>query len=76
MVAANTLDREIFWQLRFPRVLVAFFAGSGLALCGMVFQAVFRNPLADPLHSGQQAALPATAVTILAGLGGSFLGVP
>jgi ABC-type cobalamin transport system permease subunit len=32
---SGSFDGHIFWQLRLPRVLVAFLAGSGLALCGM-----------------------------------------
>ena len=77
MVAANAVDHEIFWQLRVPRVLAAFLAGSGLALCGMVFQAIFRNPLADPFTLGTASgASCGAAVTILMGITGSFLGIP
>lgn len=42
----------IFWQLRAPRVLLALLAGAGLAISGMAFQAVFRNPLAEPFTLG------------------------
>ncbi len=42
----------IFWQIRVPRALAAFFGGAGLALGGAVFQAVFRNPLATPYTLG------------------------
>lgn len=74
---SNSFDHEIFWQLRVPRVLCAFLAGSGLALCGMVFQALFRNPLADPFTLGTASgASCGAAITILAGLSGSFLGMP
>jgi iron complex transport system permease protein len=45
-------DAEVFWRLRAPRACAAFFAGSGLALSGMVFQAFFRNPLATPFTLG------------------------
>jgi iron complex transport system permease protein len=43
---ANDIESSIFWSLRLPRVLTAFLAGSTLAISGMVFQAMFRNPLA------------------------------
>jgi iron complex transport system permease protein len=77
MIDAHALDREIFWQLRVPRVLAAFLAGSGLALCGMVFQAVFRNPLADPFTLGTASgASCGAAVTVLAGFTGALAGVP
>lgn len=41
-------DARIFWELRLPRVLLAWITGATLSLCGMVFQALFRNPLASP----------------------------
>ena len=43
---------EIVVGLRLPRSLLALLAGSTLALCGAVFQAVFRNPLATPYTLG------------------------
>ena len=43
---------DILWNLRIPRVVVAFLAGTALATSGMVFQAMFRNPLATPFTLG------------------------
>ncbi|QPQ36565.1 FecCD family ABC transporter permease [Lysinibacillus sp. JNUCC-52] len=34
-------------DLRFPRIIVAIFAGAGLSVAGVLLQAVMRNPLAD-----------------------------
>jgi iron complex transport system permease protein len=77
MIVSGSLNHEIFWRLRVPRVLTAFLAGSGLALCGMVFQAMFRNPLADPFTLGTASGASCGAVaTMLAGITGSFLGIP
>jgi iron complex transport system permease protein len=42
------MGREILMKLRIPRVLTAFLAGIALASSGMIFQALFRNPLATP----------------------------
>jgi iron complex transport system permease protein len=71
------LPRTIFFDLRLPRVLTAFLAGGGLALCGLVFQALFRNPLADPFTLGiASGASFGAAAVILLGLSGSLLGVP
>ena len=39
---------RIMWDLRLPRVLLGWITGSTLALCGLIFQALFRNPLASP----------------------------
>jgi len=46
------VDVTILWKLRLPRVIMAFLAGSGLAAGGLAFQAVFRNPLAEPFTLG------------------------
>ncbi|MDR2401027.1 MAG: iron ABC transporter permease [Deferribacteraceae bacterium] len=43
---------EIFWRIRVPRVLLSYLAGAALSLCGMIFQALFRNPLATPYTLG------------------------
>lgn len=59
----------IFWQTRFPRVLAAFGCGAALAMAGVVFQAVLRNPLAEPYILGVSggAALGKAIVLLLAG---------
>ena len=71
-----TTDYHIFWNLRVSRVLVAFLAGSGLALCGMVFQALFLNPLATTFTLGVAggASCGAALVIFLGGLPGLFMG--
>jgi iron complex transport system permease protein len=77
LLAANPFDSHIFWHLRVPRVLTAFLAGSGLALCGMVFQALFRNPLADPFTLGTASGASCGAsIMILFGVTGGILGIP
>jgi iron complex transport system permease protein len=67
----------IFWQLRVPRVLLALLAGGLLAAAGAAFQALFRNPLAEPYTLGiaSGAALGAAAVFTLAP-GGWAAGLP
>jgi iron complex transport system permease protein len=50
--AGDSTESIIFWQERVPRVCMAFVAGCGLALSGMAFQALFRNPLATPFTLG------------------------
>jgi len=71
------LQSNIFWTLRVPRVITAFIAGAGLALCGMTFQAMFRNVLADPFTLGiSSGASCGAAATILLGCSGAVFGVP
>ncbi|MEZ4598472.1 MAG: iron ABC transporter permease [Syntrophotaleaceae bacterium] len=40
--------RAVFWNIRVPRILLSIAVGSGLSIAGVVFQALFRNPLAAP----------------------------
>lgn len=42
----------IIWQIRLPRVLLAALVGATLSLGGLVFQAILRNPLAEPYILG------------------------
>ena len=75
-VPASYLD--IIWELRMPRVLLAAFAGAGIALCGSVMQASVQNPLAEPYILGiaSGASLGAVAAILLGSSGVLFnLGV-
>jgi iron complex transport system permease protein len=72
----SSLDRAILLDIRLPRVLLAFVVGMSLATAGATFQAVFRNPLADPFLLGVAGggALGA-AVAVGLGLAFRFLGM-
>jgi len=48
----TTVDYKLFWDIRLPRVLVAFFAGAILSLGGLVFQSLFKNPMSTPYTLG------------------------
>ncbi|OUM85774.1 MAG: iron ABC transporter [Bacillus thermozeamaize] len=56
----------IVWQVRLPRILLAMLVGAALAVAGVGFQAVLRNPLADPYILGVSsgAALGAAVVIV------------
>ncbi|WP_456368811.1 FecCD family ABC transporter permease [Thermococcus sp.] len=43
---------SIVWEIRLPEVLLAYFVGLSLSSAGVVSQALFRNPLADPYIIG------------------------
>ncbi|HEU4344314.1 MAG TPA: iron ABC transporter permease [Candidatus Binatia bacterium] len=51
MFSANP-DAEIFFRARLPRVLLGVAIGGGMAACGVVLQALLRNPLACPQMLG------------------------
>jgi iron complex transport system permease protein len=59
-------ERSIVLDLRLPRALLAGLAGGGLAVSGATFQAMLRNPLAEPYILGVSggAALGAVIVTV------------
>ncbi|WP_194542661.1 iron ABC transporter permease [Paenibacillus sp. FSL W7-1279] len=42
------VNREIIWNIRLPRTLVAMLVGANLAVSGALLQGIMRNPLADP----------------------------
>ncbi|MEP7040909.1 MAG: iron chelate uptake ABC transporter family permease subunit [Chloroflexota bacterium] len=76
---------SIIFDVRLPRVLTAMLVGGGLAVAGTVFQALLRNPMADPYIIGTAAGaslgaiaglmapilLPALAI----GVGSTWLGL-
>lgn len=73
---ADSVMVEIFWTMRMPRVLLAFFVGASLALSGMAFQAMFRNPLATPFTLGvSSGASLGAALYVRIGLVFSVFGI-
>jgi iron complex transport system permease protein len=70
------LGSRIFWQIRFPRVILAALVGLLLAVPGVILQGVLRNPLADPYILGVSAGGAVGAALALAfGLSFTFLGM-
>jgi len=63
---------DIVWRIRVPRVLLAALVGASLSVAGVIFQALLRNPLADPFILGISggAALGGIAMLSLGGLVG------
>ena len=53
---------SIIIDVRLPRVIIALFAGASLALCGLVMQGMFRNPLASPSVLGVSSGASLGAV--------------
>lgn len=71
--AGDPVHRDILLQLRMPRAVLAVLVGGGLALAGATFQALLRNPLAEPYILGISGGAAAAAVLAL-GLGVVALG--
>lgn len=71
---------DVVWFIRLPRLILGVAVGMGLSICGVVMQAIVKNPLADPYILGisSGASLGATLAVML-GIGtifgGNFIGV-
>jgi iron complex transport system permease protein len=50
--ALTDTDRVILLDVRLPRVLASGLVGAALAVAGLMFQGLFRNPMADPYVIG------------------------
>jgi len=72
----TSLDREIFFELRLPRLFFAFFAGAILALSGLLFQTLFRNALMTPYTLGiSSGAVLGAGIAIKLGLSSIVFGI-
>lgn len=58
----ETNIETIIWNIRLPRVLLAGIVGAGLSVCGVLMQALTKNPLADPYVLGISSGASAGAV--------------
>src|SRR5690606_15933345 len=63
---ADETTRAIVVRLRLPRAILAALLGGGLALSGAVFQALLRNPLAEPYILGVSGGAAVGAVVAIA----------
>jgi iron complex transport system permease protein len=76
LIGGNTNDvqNNIIFNLRLPRVIAAILVGASLAIAGVVYQGIFRNPLVSPDILGvSNGACVGAALAIL--VGSSMLGI-
>ena len=66
---------RIIWELRMPRAILAFLAGCGLAISGLILQTVTRNPLADPYLFGISSGASLGVVILITFTGSVLTGV-
>ena len=70
------LNPTILYELRLPRVVFTFFAGTILALSGLLFQTLFRNALMTPYTLGiSSGAVLGAGIAIKLGLASLFFGI-
>lgn len=70
---SNHIWEVIVFQSRIPTIITAILAGAALAVCGLLLQTVFNNPLADPSILGISTGA-SLGVALVMLLGGSILG--
>lgn len=74
IAGGDPLARALLFELRVPRALAAALLGAALALAGTAFQALLRNPLADPYVLGVSGgASLGGVVALLAGATGALV---
>ena len=61
-LAGISPDREVLFELRLPRVILAMVAGACLSLAGALFQALLRDALATPYTLGVSSGAALGAV--------------
>jgi iron complex transport system permease protein len=70
-------EELILFSVRLPRIIFAGIIGASLSLGGVIFQAILRNPLADPYVLGISGGSALGAIIgILLGASSFYLGVP
>lgn len=73
LLDGNLQQQRVFWTLRFPRSCIAVLGGFALGIAGMIYQVVFRNPLAAPDIVGVSSGASAGAAFALLFLNGSMV---
>ncbi|MEZ3181806.1 iron ABC transporter permease [Streptomyces pimonensis] len=73
--AADPAMDQIVWNFRAPRVVLAALVGAGLAVAGVVLQAVVANPLADPYVLGVSSGASLGAVLVITLTSGALGGL-
>jgi iron complex transport system permease protein len=69
-------NAAIVLQIRLPRILAGVLVGAALAAAGVLYQGVFKNPMADSYVLGVSAgAAVGASLSILSGIGFVFLGL-
>ena len=63
----------ILWESRLPQALTALLCGGALAVCGLMLQTAFKNPLAGPSILGINAGASLGVAFVMLLFGGSML---
>jgi iron complex transport system permease protein len=76
-ISLSSQEELILFSVRLPRIIFAGIVGASLSLGGVVFQALLRNPLADPYVLGISGGSALGAIAgIIIGASSFYLGIP
>jgi ABC-type Fe3+-siderophore transport system permease subunit len=76
-LSISSQEELIIFSVRLPRILFAGIVGAALSVGGVIFQALLRNPLADPYILGISGGSALGAIVgIVIGASSFYLGVP
>ena len=71
---AGSMESNIIWKIRLPRLLTAAILGGALSVSGFLLQTFFRNPIAGPfvlgISSGAKMCVGFTIIFIVGSYGG------
>jgi len=62
---SGTIEQEIVWKLRLPRMLACILLGGALALSGFLLQTFFNNPIAGPFVLGISSGAKLTVALVM-----------
>lgn len=71
--AVNASWQFIILQSRLPQAMTALLAGGALSVCGLLMQAAFRNPLADPSVLGVSSGSGLGVAIVMLCMGGNLM---
>ena len=77
-IASKDSWQTIILNFRLPKAITAIMVGSGLSICGLLMQTLFRNPLAGPFVLGISSGASLGVALLILGsslFGGIFVSI-
>ena len=71
----SPISNQILWEIRLPRITMAFLTGAGLSITGAILQSVTRNPLADPYLFGISSGASLGAVIAMSAVSTAIISI-
>ena len=75
-VQDGSMESNIIWKIRLPRLLMAAVLGGALSVSGFLLQTFFRNPIAGPFVLGISSGAKMCVGLVIIFVIGSYSGMP